>query len=134
MQLKVPSVSPTAVYDMMSSGEPVRLIDVRTLAEYHDGHADGAESAPLDQICAERLAAPSTRGREATLYLICASGNRAQRAAERLLREGISNVALVEGGTEAWNKRRLPMQRRTRALSFERYLKSHSGAFAAKRL
>jgi rhodanese-related sulfurtransferase len=117
------NISPQQLYRLQSQGQRVDLIDVRTPAEYQAGHATGAKLLPLDQLTPEHLAAelnnPAT-GRDQPLYLTCRSGFRAQQAAERLVAAGYHNLRLLEGGTEAWEKAGLPMQRCGKAISLER--------------
>ena len=108
----LPSISPTALYELMAEGEPVRLIDVRPASEYAAGHAAGAESIPLERL----LSAGPDRGlrdggRPSSLYLICAGGERARWVGTALRERGVANLVVVEGGTRAWAARRLPMRR-----------------------
>lgn len=123
MSTNVTSVSPQRLYTLRSQGIDVDLIDVRTPVEYRAGHASGAKLLPLDDFGPETLARhlqDTGAGRSESLYLICQSGSRAQQAAERLAEAGHPNVSLIEGGTEAWEKAGLPMQRCGNAISLER--------------
>lgn len=123
MNTNIVNISPQHVNAFRSQGKEVNLIDVRTPAEYRAGHASGATLLPLDDLKTEPLAAqvqfPSGE-QDQTLYLICQSGSRARQAAERLAEAGHRNLALVEGGTEAWEQAGLPMQRCGNAISLER--------------
>ena len=115
MQTHHPTIDPTALYALMSEGEAVRLIDVRTPAEFARGHAAGAESVPLGEIEDGRaLAALRRHGR--SLYLLCASGERARRAADRLAAAGLCNLVLVEGGQRRWSRCGLPVRREVRGV------------------
>jgi rhodanese-related sulfurtransferase len=98
------------------------MLDVRTPAEYAEGHAAGAVSIPLDRLDAGRLGRRLgvRAGGEEPLYLICASGRRAEQAARKLRCEGLTNLALVDGGTQAWAAHRLPMRGISRLPSLER--------------
>lgn len=75
----------------------VPLIDVREPDEYASGHVPGARLVPLGSV-------PSTDldvYRGSTLYVICRSGARSQRACEFLAEAGF-DVVNVAGGTMAW--------------------------------
>jgi rhodanese-related sulfurtransferase len=123
MSNKVTTVSPQSLHAIWDEGKKLNLIDVRTAAEYRAGHVAGARLIPLDQLSAEALAANEVSagaGHEETLYLTCQSGLRAQQAAERLIDAGYRNLALIEGGTEAWQKAGLPIRRCGNAISLER--------------
>ncbi|WP_137992805.1 rhodanese-like domain-containing protein [Streptomyces vilmorinianum] len=73
------------------------VIDVREPEEYRAGHVPGARLAPLSAPAAALPHVP--RGRQ--VYVICASGNRSQRAADRLAVAGLDALS-VAGGTRGW--------------------------------
>lgn len=115
-------ISPQDLSTHMQHASGTNLIDVRTPAEFADGHAQGALSMPLNELSAQHVATKlgMRAGRAETIYLLCASGLRAQLAARQLRTEGIENIAVVEGGTQAWAAEQLPMRRTSRLLSLER--------------
>ena len=122
MQSRFSIISPKAVQDMVWQGESVHLVDVRTPAEFAEGHAAGAVSMPLDGLNVKRLSERlgEDAGRHETLHLICASGRRAEQAAQALRGQGITNLTVVDGGTQAWAAHRLPMRQKTKHFSLER--------------
>lgn len=120
---RILTVSPRALRGRMRAGLPVPLVDVRSAAEYRAGHVHGARSVPLEEIDAGRLVAQTGVagiGRATPLYLTCQSGVRATQAAEKLHDAGLHNLAILDGGTEAWEKAGLPMRRCVGAVSLER--------------
>ena len=123
MSKKVTKISPQRLHAVLDEGKNINLIDVRTAAEYRAGHVAGAKLIPMDELNAETLAANEQyagAGHEETLYLTCEYGMRAQQAAERLFDAGYQNLAIIEGGTQAWKKAGLPIQRCANAISLER--------------
>ena len=122
--------SANASHSQIESGQPARLIDVRTAAEFHDGHARGAWSLPLQEISRDRLIelAGVDDPNATTFYLLCGSGTRARQAAWQLQQEGLRNLVVVDGGTEAWRESRLPMVRHSRLPSLERQTQIALGA------
>jgi len=122
MQPTISLIAPGALHHMMSKGEAIDLIDVRSAAEFADGHAAGAVNLPAEQANVAAVAARlgSAAGRSRPLYLICASGLRAENAARGLRSQGLSNLVLVDGGTVAWKENGFPVRRKTRLLSLER--------------
>jgi rhodanese-related sulfurtransferase len=107
--------------ELLSSGQPVHLIDVRTPAEYAEIHVQGARLIPLDQLDPQKLLAESNGKPSEPLYVLCRSGNRAKIACEKLISAGHPNVVLVEGGTLACEQAGLPVVRGKRMLlSIER--------------
>ena len=122
MKGSIPVVSPGKLHAQIAQGGSVHLADVRSPAEYREAHAVGAVSMPVDELDAvlvkSRLG--SAAGVAEPLHLICASGLRAAQAARKLRAQGLHNLVLVEGGTDAWSQQRLPLQRATAGVSLAR--------------
>jgi len=131
MNDRIPSISPAALHGRISAGQQAPLVDVRSAPEYRAGHVGGAHSVPLDELdpqaLPERIGVPAA-GKDTPLYLTCQSGIRAQQAAETLRDAGYHNLALVQGGTEAWEKAGLPLRRCGSAISLERQVQITIGA------
>lgn len=102
------------------------LIDVRTPGEFAAVHAQGARLVPLDGLNPLKVVESLGRG-EDTLYLICKSGRRARMAAEKFVASGYKNVAVVEGGTDAWLAAGLPTVRGKGVISLERQVRIAAG-------
>lgn len=83
------------------------LVDVREPHEWRAGHARGARHIPLNQLPAELDSLP----KESPIYLICATGNRSRTAAAFLHKQGFSRPVNVRGGTVAWQRAGLPIER-----------------------
>jgi rhodanese-related sulfurtransferase len=81
-----------------------QLVDVRSASEFAAGHVPGAVNIPLEEI-ERRL---GDLNAVETLVLICKSGTRAGIAAE-FLKDKRGNLAVLQGGTEAWTKAGLPV-------------------------
>ena len=118
----IPVTDPVKLHSQMRVGRPIHLVDVRSSAEYADGHAAGACSIPIDELDATNLNSRlgDGAGSAEPLHLICASGLRAAQAARKLRAQGLHNLVLVEGGTDAWSQQRLPLQRATAGVSLAR--------------
>ena len=104
------------------------LVDVRTPAEFREVHAQGAQLVPLDVL--DRRAVEAARGTNAgPVYLLCASGIRATKAAEKLRNAGLDEVVVVEGGTNAWVAAGLPVIRGRKTISIEHQVRIGAGTF-----
>jgi rhodanese-related sulfurtransferase len=102
---------------MLAGGQRLDLIDVRTPAEFAGIHVPGARSAPLDDLdCAATLAEHNRSKYGSPLYILCHSGTRAAKAAEKFAAIGFDEYAVVEGGTQAWAEAGLPVERGARAV------------------
>ena len=84
------------------SAGPITLIDVREADEFTAASVAGARLVPLGTVPDALDSIPD----EGTIYVICHSGARSQRAADYLLAHGRSAVS-VAGGTSAWVQRGL---------------------------
>lgn len=87
-----------------SNGGREQWIDVRSATEFAAGHIPGAINIPLDEIEA-RTEDIST---EVPLILICKAGKRARMAAG-FLEPCRSNITVLKGGIDAWDKTGLPL-------------------------
>jgi rhodanese-related sulfurtransferase len=77
-------------------GGPLQLVDVRSAAEWLQGHLPGAISLPLHELHSE---APSIDfSRPSLVY--CREGYRAATAASLLLRNHVSDIGILIDGTE----------------------------------
>jgi len=83
---------------MRKEDEPMTLIDVRTPAEYRDGHIPGAINIPHTKIAKK----PPLRPKDTLLVVYCRSGNRAMAARTHLRRHGFERVANF-GGVGKWD-------------------------------
>ena len=83
------------------------LIDVRERDEFAEGHAVPAVNLPLSELRGREAEVPGDRD----VLLICHLGQRSLYAARHLLRQGVTRVFNVDGGTDAWEHARLPMAR-----------------------
>ncbi|HET8706524.1 MAG TPA: rhodanese-like domain-containing protein, partial [Pseudomonadales bacterium] len=117
----------------MRSGK-VFALDVRTPAEYHTLHVEGAVCCPLTDLDTRSVVSDLKQrgfGKNDTLYLLCKSGNRSAQAAEKITAETDVNVVVVEGGTEACSALGLPCKTGHRnVLPLDRQVRIAAGSLA----
>jgi monothiol glutaredoxin len=83
---------------LLTDGEPLVLVDVRTGAEQHIARIAG--SRLLDQaVLDELLGMP----RDTRLAFYCHHGIRSANAAEHFRRQGFTNLHNLVGGIDAWS-------------------------------
>jgi rhodanese-related sulfurtransferase len=121
------TISPEALHRLYQRGEPVRLIDVRTPAEFRACHAIFAENCPLDSLDPTSLAASCGEATGPSIYMICQKGGRGATACAKLRAAGVANVVNVEGGTAAWEQAGLPVVRGRKSISLERQVRIAAG-------
>lgn len=93
-------LSREALASRMAAHDAPTILDVRTPAEYREGHLAGALNVPVDEVAARHgvLAVP----RDSELVVYCKSGKRAARARATLESLGYTHVRLLEGSADAW--------------------------------
>jgi rhodanese-related sulfurtransferase len=84
----------------------VRIIDVRTPAEWNEGHIEQAEHYPLTDILNDQF--PEAE-KDEELVLQCGSGYRSNSAASILRQAGYAFVKSLAGGVFAWSNAGFPL-------------------------
>jgi rhodanese-related sulfurtransferase len=80
------------------------LLDVREDEEWAAGYAPGARHIPLGELGARTAEIPQDQ----TVYVICRSGRRSERAAQALTAAGWTAVN-ISGGMQDWAAAGRPM-------------------------
>lgn len=101
MSPKMPTaarLNPTQVKEAMAMTPGLQVIDVRTSAEYKDGHIAGAKLIPLQEL-GSRL---SEIDKSRPAILVCRSGQRSAQAYKLLAAQGFEKLQHLEGGMNGW--------------------------------
>jgi rhodanese-related sulfurtransferase len=126
-----PSIELTTSHDVarrQQAGEHIELVDVRTPAEFGEVHATAARNLPLDELRGDALRQLVDAAAKTPVYLICKSGGRSQKACEKLAAAGATQIASVEGGTDAWVAAGLPILRGKKTMALERQVRIAAGS------
>lgn len=84
--------------ELIRSGEPIRIIDVREPHELHISALPGSELIPLGSLATRMHELDSAE----SMVLICKSGTRSARALELLAGAGFRKLKNLRGGINAW--------------------------------
>lgn len=95
----VEEISPAELAERLRGAEPPMLIDVREPWEHGVARIEGARLVPLDVI----PAALSTFDPGRAYVLHCHHGVRSLMAAQFLMERGLTRVANLSGGIDAWS-------------------------------
>jgi len=95
----VPAIQPAALKHLLTTGEPIQLIDVRSISEYQIANIKGAQLLPLDSLEQKIL----DLDKHAKTICFCHKGKRSQKACEILLQHGFSNILNLSGGIDRWS-------------------------------
>jgi rhodanese-related sulfurtransferase len=120
-----PVVDAATVSELLEAHPGIRLLDVRTPAEFESAHIPGSYNVPLDTLpehrrdIGEAVTSPA--------ILVCRSGARA-RQAESVLREtGMTHLHVLEGGMLAWEAAGMEVRRGRERWSLERQVRGAAG-------
>ena len=87
------------VKERMAANPKLKLVDVRSKAEYQTSHLSGAIAIPLEEV---KDRAASELGRDEEIIFYCHNGPMGDQAARILGEMGYSNLANMQGGFNAW--------------------------------
>lgn len=123
-------ISPDELASILEQDGDVRVLDVRTPAEFEGIHIAGSYNVPLDTLGEH---APEIRRHvEETVVVVCRSGARAGQAEQRLNAAGMTNVKVLEGGIVAWERavagQRARLNRGTARWDLERQVRLVAGS------
>ena len=82
------------------------ILDVRSVSEFNEGHIEGAQNTPHEEVTNEVDSLKSYK----TVYVHCKMGGRAKMAADALQGTGLDNIVCVsDGGMQRWADMGWPM-------------------------
>lgn len=101
------------------------MLDVRTTQEFDEMSVkvDNVKHVPLQSLASS---IGSMSGQK-SYYVLCRTGHRATMAAMSLMQNGFANVAVIEGGINAWDKANLPINKTVGTISLERQVRIIAG-------
>lgn len=97
--MDIPQVSVRFLDDMIDAGEKLTVLDLRSDAEWNDGHIKGARHIYLGNLQDHIGKLPI---KDDTIFCICGGGFRSSIACSILQKEGFEMVYNVMGGMAAW--------------------------------
>ncbi len=106
--MSIATITPQELNRLQEQDASIRILDVRSPAEYEAIHASTADNVPLDQLNANAYLQQHAAG-ENPIYVICKMGGRSMKACQQLFAAGHANVVNIEGGTDAWAAAGLPV-------------------------
>lgn len=111
---------------LLSEDTDIRVLDVRTPAEFGSAHIPGAYNVPLDTLAEH--AAELERHVTEPIMLVCRSGTRASQACDKLATTGMANLHILDGGMQSWDDGRRPVRRGRQRWDLERQVRLVAGS------
>jgi adenylyltransferase/sulfurtransferase len=96
------TITAAELKELLESGKPVELIDVREPAEWEIVSIPGAKLIPKDQILRGDALASLPQDRQIVMY--CKTGVRSAETLAAVKNAGFSDAVHVQGGVTAWVK------------------------------
>jgi rhodanese-related sulfurtransferase len=118
-------ITPTVLREWLARSDAVRVLDVRTPAEFEATHIPGSYNVPLDTLREHRD--DIRRHLDSDVVLVCRSGNRAEQAEQALRGAGLANVHVLDGGMLAWQQLGGPVRRGRQRWDLERQVRFVAG-------
>ena len=98
-EMRIKHISMDEIVQIMNENTDYIILDVRTIAEYNEGHIPNAICIPNETIGNNTIS--ELPDKEQLILIYCRSGNRSKQAAEKLKKLGYTN--LIEfGGIIDW--------------------------------
>lgn len=107
----LPTLNVSELRERLAQGDDILVLDVRTAEEYRGplGHIAVARNIPLAELAARE---PELRAHaNHPIAVVCRTDRRSAQAIAQLRATGYTQLLLVPGGMEAWNRDNLPVER-----------------------
>jgi len=123
--LTVSTITPA---DLPSTGlgDNVRVLDVRTPAEYETARIPNSHNVPLADL--DRHADRLAKADDTRMLVVCQSGGRARQAAALLDEHGHRDAVVLEGGLNAWRAAGYHVEQGEPKWTLERQVRLTAGA------
>ncbi len=99
-------LGPAEVTALINHGNAL-LVDVRGASDFEKGHIAGSKNVQMTQFDPENKQLASAKS--LPVVMVCKVGQTASVAAKRLRKAGFTDVAVLEGGIQAWQAADLPL-------------------------
>ena len=107
--IRVDNIAQTALLSKIEEQKPPLIIDVRSPAEYAEGHVPGAINIDFRQI--KNRLDEIQQYQKSTVVIYCETGIRARIAESTLLEAGFQSILHLEGHMSAWRSNSLPLEK-----------------------
>ncbi|WP_113639471.1 thioredoxin domain-containing protein [Nubsella zeaxanthinifaciens] len=104
-------IKATTLASTLKNEQNIQLLDVRTPAEFSNGHVAGAVNANINSK--EFQTKITALDKSKPVYVYCLSGGRSSNAVKQLLASGFEKVVEMPGGIMEWRAANLPEVKNT---------------------
>src|SRR5271154_5440091 len=114
------TITSTQLRDLLASSAPLRILDVRTPAEFETAHISGSYNVPLDVLNKHGAEVIRQLDHDDDVVLVCRSGQRATQAAEFLRNAGLTGGRVLDKGISNWEGQGFAVDRGVQRWELER--------------
>lgn len=105
---EIATIEPQALVERLAWGDRALVVlDVRTAAEYAEGHVPGAQNIPHTELAARIAELPAAQSSDIVVY--CRSGARAKQALTVLDAAGFKRLFHLQGDYTRWSAEKRPV-------------------------
>jgi rhodanese-related sulfurtransferase len=125
------AISSTELRELLESTEPLkplRILDVRTPAEFETAHIRGSHNVPLDVLDKHGSEVVQQLDQDDDVVLVCKSGQRSAQAAALLHNAGLAGGRVLEKGITDWEGRGFGVDRGVERWDLERQVRLLAGS------
>ncbi|GLR72337.1 rhodanese-like domain-containing protein [Agaribacter marinus] len=95
---------------LLINKEDAIILDIRAQKDFKSGHIHGAKQIKPEDV-REGNFSQLEKDKNTPIIVVCAMGNLASGAANKMSKQGFSNVSVLEGGMNAWQSASLPVSK-----------------------
>jgi rhodanese-related sulfurtransferase len=125
------AISSTELRELLESTEPLkplRILDVRTPAEFETAHIRGSHNVPLDVLDKHGSEVVQQLDQDDDVVLVCKSGQRSAQAAALLHNAGLARGRVLDKGITDWEGRGFGVDRGVERWDLERQVRLLAGS------
>lgn len=104
------SLSPSMATRLMNNHSDALILDIRTAADFKNGHIKGAKNIPLKEFASNVEGLSSDKDKPVLLY--CNSGSTVTSAIKLLKKAGFEKINNLDGGIAAWKEASMPLTKK----------------------
>ncbi|OBK98172.1 rhodanese-like domain-containing protein [Mycobacterium sp. 1165178.9] len=126
--LTADAITSAELHERLESSTALRIVDVRTPAEFETSHIPGSYNVPLDVLDEHSREIAQLLGGDREAVLVCRSGQRSTRAQKLLRNAGLDGGRVLEKGILDWEGQGFSVDRGAQRWDLERQVRLVAGS------
>ena len=122
------AITSAELHAQLESSTALRIVDVRTPAEFETSHIPGSSNVPLDVLDEHSREIAQLLGGDQEAVLVCRSGQRSTKAHKLLRNAGLTGGRVLEKGILDWEGQGFSVDRGAQRWDLERQVRLVAGS------